>query len=360
MPLVSVVAPVYCETECLPEFYRRTKAVCDELTPQFEHEIVLVDDGSTDRTPAILTDIASRDPHVRVVFLSRNFGHQAAITAGLDHARGDAVVVIDSDLQDPPEVIPEMLTAWEQGAEVVYGVRTVRPGDSSIKRFLAAAFYRVLQRLCETPLPLDAGDFRLLDRRVVDTIGRMREHHRYLRGMITWVGFRQQALPYKREPRHGGVPKYSWWKLARLAFHGITSFSDRPLVLSGLMGTVVAALALCWATYIAVSKALDPSLAVPGWASQIIVTMLLGGIQLISIGILGVYVGQIFTQAKERPLYIVALRRNFAADDDEFDSGAAPSHAIRDEARGPVPGFASPPQAAQASPARYSPSSTIT
>lgn len=307
---ISVVVPVYGSEGILPSTHERLSRVLEGLGPACDYEIVFVNDGSPDDAADVLRRIAGVDPRVKVLSLSRNFGHQVAITAGLDVARGDAVVIIDDDLQDPPEVIEEMVALWREGNQVVYGVRSRRKGEGTLKRATAAVFYRVLQRLSDTPLPLDSGDFRLLDRVVVDAIKQMREESRYMRGMVSWVGFRQAALPYVREPRHSGVGNYDFRRLMRLALDGILSFSSKPLLVStqfGFFVTVVSGLA---ALYLIGERLFGNAPSVPGWTSVVVAVLFMGGVQLMSIGVLGVYLGRVFYETKQRPLYLVAERLN--------------------------------------------------
>jgi polyisoprenyl-phosphate glycosyltransferase len=306
LPLISVVAPVYCEESGISEFYRRTKNVLTQLSPRYDHEIVMVNDGSTDRSGELLKAMAQQDPHVRVLNLARNFGHQFAITAGIDHAAGDAVVLIDADLQDPPETMHDMLAQWEEGFKVVYGVRSERRGESRFKRWTAGLFYRVLQRLSDTTIPLDAGDFRLIDRSVVNALKEMREEHRYLRGLVAWVGFPQCGLKYQRDPRYAGQTKYTLVKMARLALNAVFSFSAKPLYMAGYLGVAVTLASLLLILWVVANKLIHPEMSVTGWTSLTAVVSFLGGVQLITIGILGQYVGRIFEQAKQRPLYIVS------------------------------------------------------
>jgi dolichol-phosphate mannosyltransferase len=313
--IVSLVVPIYCEQEIVDEFYRRAKAVLVSLEPRLGHEIVFVNDGSTDRSLALLRAIAERDPHVRVVDLSRNFGHQKAITAGLDHAAGDAVVVIDGDLQDPPEVVADMVRKWEDGSKVVYGVRQERRGEGLAKAWTAKVFYRLLAQMSDTPLPRDTGDFRLMDRAVVAVLREIREDSRYLRGLVAWIGFEQTPLPYARDPRYAGETKYPLHRMIRFAADGITSFSDRPLRLSMQFGLFVTFVALLMAAWIVIGKLVYPETIVQGWASMIVAVLFLGGTQLVSIGILGEYIARIFRETKDRPLYVVAGRYGFETDE---------------------------------------------
>jgi dolichol-phosphate mannosyltransferase len=271
-------------------------------------EVIFVDDGSSDGSPRKIEEICRSDPRIRLVQMSRNFGHQAAITAGIDHSIGDAVVVMDGDLQDPPEVIPAMVNRWRGGAKVVYGVREVRAGDPKIKKIAAAVHYRLLRWLSDTDIPLDSGDFRLMDRQVVDALGTMRESSRYLRGMVAWLGFRQEALFFKRDRRFAGAAKYDFRRTLRLSLDGITSFTDRPLKLASQVGIAITLFAGLYGLWIILARLADPDRAQQGFAA-IMVTMLgLGGVQLFAIGIVGQYLGRVYTQTKGRPLYIVKKR----------------------------------------------------
>jgi glycosyltransferase involved in cell wall biosynthesis len=305
--LVSVVVPLFNERATARAMYERLAAVFDGL-PAVDAELVFVDDGSRDGTLELLHEVAADDRRVRVIGLSRNFGHQAAITAGLDHASGDAVVLIDGDLQDPPEVIPEMLERWRAGADVVYGARRARRGESAFKRATAKLFYRIIGRLSDTSLPYDAGDFRLLDRAVADVLRDMREEARYLRGMVAWAGFRQEALPYERDERFAGETKYSLRKMTKLGFDGLASFSSRPLVLAAQLGALITVGAFIYLVWIVANRLTNPHSVVAGWTSVLVAILFLGGVQLLSIGILGVYVGRVFGETKHRPLYVVARR----------------------------------------------------
>jgi len=305
-PVLSIVVPVFCEEESIGETYRRLKDVLVRLQPGLDHEIVFVDDGSTDASFEMLTEVAKADVHVRVVRLSRNFGHQVAMTAGLDSARGDAVVVIDADLQDPPEVIPAFVEKWREGFKVVYGQRRRRQGEGWFKRATASLFYRVLQRLSDTELPVDSGDFRLLDRQVVDALGDLRETGRYMRGMISWVGFPQCAVTYDRDPRFAGSTKYPLRKMVRFATDGITGFSSKPLLLSAQFGFLVTGVAVLGALWVIIGRLVDPGSTTAGWTSVLLVVLFLGGVQLISVGVLGAYLARVFMESKRRPLYVVS------------------------------------------------------
>ena len=303
--LLSVVAPVYNEQELIEEFYSR---VCKALTG-FAFELVLIDDGSSDGTAAILQRLASQDPRVHVVYLSRNFGHQTALTAGLDHARGDAVVMLDADLQDPPELIPRMVDHWRAGCDVVYAVREHREGESFFKLATARWFYKLFDKLTQVNLHHNSGDFRLLDRRPLRDLMSMREHSRFLRGMTVWVGYRQAAVPYRRDPRYAGETKYTLPKMLRFSLDAIFSFSHRPLQLATLLGFLVSTLALVAIPVVVILRVTGSYL--PGFGTITIAILLLGGIQLVSIGIIGEYVGRIYDEVKGRPLYLVRSRVNF-------------------------------------------------
>jgi dolichol-phosphate mannosyltransferase len=304
LSLLSVVAPVLDEEGIVEAFYGRVV----EALRDVPFELVIVDDGSTDRTPELLERLASTDPRVKVVTLSRNFGHQAAITAGLDHATGDAVVMIDADLQDPPELIVTMLEHWRRGSEVVYAVREQRAGETWFKLATASLFYRLFARLTQLDLRQNSGDFRLLDRRAVDVIVGMRERSRFLRGMSVWVGFTQTAVSYQRDARYAGETKYTLGKMLRFSLDAVSSFSHAPLQAATLLGFVFSAIAFLGIPLAIAARIAD--LYVPGVTSLLIVVLLLGGIQLITVGIIGEYVGRIYDEVKDRPLYVVRDRRN--------------------------------------------------
>ena len=303
MPLTfSIVAPIYNELENLPELHRRVRDVM-EATPG-TWELVLVDDGSTDGSTGRILELAKQDEHVRPVIFARNFGHQVAITAGWDHARGDAVIIIDADLQDPPEAIPDLIAKWREGYEVVYAVRAEREGDTWFKKTTAALFYRIVHRITDVKIPVDTGDFRLMDRKVVDVLKTMRERHRFPRGMSAWVGFRQIGVPYKRAARHAGVTKYPFNKMLKLALNAITGFSYFPLQLATYFGFSAAGLAII-AIPVVIAMRLAGHGAFLGQATTLIAVLFLGGVQLISLGVLGEYLGRIYDEVKGRPLYIV-------------------------------------------------------
>lgn len=304
--LLSVVSPVYNEAGGICEFHRRVTQAMAGLPADLDYELVLVDDGSSDGSFAAMKQLARSDPHVVVHRLSRNFGHQLAITAGTDLARGDVVVVLDSDLQDPPEVVPDMVRLWQQGWDVVYGRRRSRAGESRFKLLTARAFYRLVNAMSEVDLPLDAGDFRLLDRRVAEVLTGMREQNRYVRGLVSWAGFRQCAYDYDRDSRHLGVTSYTPRKMLRLATDGIASFSEVPLTLATRLGFLVSLASVLLLVVLVGAKILHPSYALPGYASLMAVVLFLGGVQLITVGILGQYVGRIYRETKGRPLYVIA------------------------------------------------------
>ena len=301
-PTVSIVAPAFNEEAILPEFYRRMRAVLDATGDSWE--IILINDGSRDRSPEIMRQLHATDPCVKVLNFSRNFGHQIAITAGIDFARGDAVVVIDADLQDPPEVIPELLAKWREGYEVVYAVRAVRQGETWFKETTAKAFYRIIHQVTEINIPMDVGDFRLMDRKAVDALKRMREQHRFMRGMSVWVGFRQTGVSYVRAERYAGETKYPLRKMLRFALDGITSFSYFPLQIATYAGFVIAGIAVLGIIATIILR-LTGSQAFYGQATTLVSVLFLGGVQLISLGIIGEYLGRIYDEVKGRPLYIV-------------------------------------------------------
>lgn len=301
--LLSIVIPCFNEEEVIGETLRRLRAFCAELH-NLDVELIFVDDGSRDRTRLLLKGFAAEDPQIKLVCFARNFGHQIAVTAGIDAARGDAVVLIDADLQDPPEVILEMVRKWREGYDVVYGTRTERPGESHFKLATARGFYRLLNRLSDVPIPLDTGDFRLMSRKVVTTLQAMPERDRFVRGMVSWVGFNQIALPYRRAERFAGESKYPLRKMIRFATDGILSFSSKPLQLSVAMGMTCASIALAGILYALILR-LFTDIWVEGWTALMIAMLFIGGVQLISVGILGEYVGRIYNEIKGRPLYVV-------------------------------------------------------
>jgi glycosyltransferase involved in cell wall biosynthesis len=305
---VSIVAPMLNEEGTARTFVERVTNALGAVP----WELVIVDDGSSDATREILAELAAGDARIKVIELSRNFGHQTAITAGLDHARGDAVVMIDADLQDPPELIPEMLERWREGIEVVYAARTERNGETRFKVATAKWFYRLLSSMSPVPMTRDSGDFRLLDRRALDALLGMRERNRYLRGMTVWIGFTQTAVPYKRDPRYAGETKFSLLRMLRFSLDAIASFSHVPLQIATLVGFAVAAVAFLMIPVAIVFRILGQF--VPGVTTTIIAVLLLGGIQLMAIGVIGEYVGRIYDEVKRRPQYRVSRRRNLPDD----------------------------------------------
>jgi polyisoprenyl-phosphate glycosyltransferase len=321
----SFVIPVFNERETLPELHQRLSQVIDGLDG--EAELLFVDDCSHDGSYELLAELGRQDGRIRVLRFARNFGHQVAITAGLDHAAGDAVIVMDADLQDPPEVVPDLVARWQEGYEVIYAVRARRSGESWFKRKTAAWFYRVLRWIAHVEMPLDAGDFRLVDRRAVDAFRSMRERGRYVRGMFSWVGFRQIGVPYDRAERYAGEPKYSYRKSLTLAIDGLVSFSNAPLRVALVAGFVFSSLAFLVGVFAIVAK-LAGAFVVPGWASILVVISFLGGIQLTLMGMLGLYVGRIYEEVKARPIYILreddvpmAEEPTFVADQSSLPAG---------------------------------------
>jgi dolichol-phosphate mannosyltransferase len=309
--LLSVVAPLHDEEDTIAAFHGRTVAALEGL----EFELVLVDDGSADATGARLRELAAADERVKVIALSRNFGHQAALSAGLEHARGDVVVMLDADLQDPPELIPEMLDAWRRGADVVYAVRQSRAGETRFKIATAHWFYRVFARLAGIELAHDSGDFRLMDRAPLDALLSMPERTRFLRGMTVWVGFTQTAVPYQRAARAGGRSKFTLARMLRFAFDAITSFSHAPLQAATLLGFAFSILAFLAIPLAVAARYAD--IYSRGVPTTIVIVLLLGGIQLITVGIIGEYVGRIYDEVKHRPLYVVRDRVNVDAPDED-------------------------------------------
>lgn len=305
MRSISVVVPVFNEEEIIGLFYDRMKNMLTRLDG-LSWEIVFVDDGSRDTSFAKLSAMAASDSHVKVLKFSRNFGHQIAITAGVDAACGDCVVVIDSDLQDPPEVIPAMVDQWRQGFDVVYGVRSEREGETAVKLMTASMFYRLLGRLTNVQIPANVGDFRLMSRRVVDQLKLLREKDRFVRGLVSWVGFRQTGVTYRREARKAGLTKYPLGKMIKFAFDGITSFSTAPLKLATWTGYLSALAAVLYLISVFVQRALG--ITVEGWATIMVAMLFLGSVQLICLGILGEYLGRVFNEVKPRPMYVIEER----------------------------------------------------
>lgn len=302
--LISVVVPVYNEQDMLDVFHARLLAVFDGL--DFGFEVVYVNDGSTDSSLALMETLKQVDPRVSIVSLSRNFGKEIAMSAGLDYARGMAVVIIDADLQDPPEVIPELVRRWREGYDVVYAKRTEREGETFFKKATAHVFYRIIKKMSDVRVPEDTGDFRLLSRRAVDALKQLREQHRFMKGLFAWIGYSQIAVPYQRASRFSGQTKWSYWKLWNLAIEGITSFSISPLKIATYFGLTVAVFAFLLAVWIVIKTLLFGDV-VRGYPTIMVTMLLLGGTQLVAIGILGEYLGRVFNETKRRPLYLVDL-----------------------------------------------------
>lgn len=310
-PLLSVVVPCMNEEAVIRETCDRLMAALS--VGEFTFELIFVDDGSKDCTAEILRELQVNDARVRVVRLSRNFGHQVAITAGLEHAAGDMVAVIDADLQDPPEVLKEFVTKWLDGYDVVYGVRTEREGETAFKLWTAKAFYRLIGKLSDTEIPLDTGDFRLMDRRVVDALLSMPERDRFVRGMVSWLGFSQISVPYRRSARFAGETKYPLFKMLRFATDGIVSFSIIPLRLATWIGFLASGLSVAGIAVVLLERYFGVLGLVKGWSSTVIAVLFIGGVQLVCLGIIGEYVGRIYGETKRRPLYVVRERMGFDA-----------------------------------------------
>lgn len=307
---LSVVVPLYNEELVIGEMYSRLSRVLKSCVDSYE--IILVNDGSKDRTRQLAAEICNKDRAVKLINFSRNFGHQLAITAGMDRCIGDCVVVIDADLQDPPEVIPQMLEKWRnEGCQVVYGVRAKRNGESWFKRATAKMFYRTLKRMTAVEIPVDTGDFRLMDRRVLSEFLKMREQARFVRGMVSWVGFKQGHVLFEREERFAGETKYPFKKMVKFAVDGILSFSHMPLKAASAFGFLSAGISFFFMIYGLIAKSFFPEYVVPGWASIFSAILFLGGVQLICLGILGEYIGRIYEEVKKRPLYVVQDEINF-------------------------------------------------
>lgn len=303
-PAISIIAPIYNEVGNIPELYKRIRSVMEQTAETWE--LVLVNDGSTDGSTEVLDDLFQQDPvHVRVIHFARNFGHQIAVTAGMDHAYGQATVLIDADLQDPPEVILQMIDKWREGYEVVFARREQREGESFFKRWTASAFYRILHNITDVDIPLDTGDFRLMDHSVVDAVNRMREQHRFIRGMVSWVGFRQTDVSYRRDPRFSGETKYPLSKMLRFAWDGITGFSYFPLQVATYLGFAIAGLSALGILLVIYLRAFTGREPLEGQATTLVMVLFLGSVQLISLGIIGEYLGRIYNEVKERPLYVV-------------------------------------------------------
>ncbi len=307
----SFIVPIYNEEETLPELYRRLQVVMEQMDGTVE--LILINDGSRDRSLAMMRDLHDQDPRVCYISLARNFGHQTAVTAGLNFSRGQVVVILDADLQDPPELIPRMVEQWKQGFDVVYAQRTQRRREGWFKRFTAYGFYRILKQLADVDIPTDTGDFCLLDRQVVDVLNAMPERNRYIRGLRSWIGFRQTALLFERDPRYAGEVKYTFRKSLTLAINGLVSFSTVPLRLSTYLGFFSAVMALVMVVLILYWRLFYPSSSITGYAIVAVAVFFLGAVQLFSIGILGEYIGRIYEEVKNRPLYTLSEVAGFQA-----------------------------------------------
>jgi glycosyltransferase involved in cell wall biosynthesis len=302
MQTLAVVVPAFNESEGLRQFHARLAAVFDTL--DLACTVLYVDDGSRDDTWPVMQALQAADPRVATLKLSRNFGKELALTAGLDHADADAVIVIDADLQDPPELIPEFVRVWHEGYDVVYGTRSTRAGESRLKKITAAAFYRVMERLSATPVPRDTGDFRLMSRRAIDALKQLRERQRFMKGLFTWVGYRQTSIVYERDPRFAGSSKFNYWRLWNFALEGITSFSTAPLRIATYVGVFTALLAFVFGLFV-FGKALLYGDPVRGYPTLMVAVLFLGGVQLMALGLIGEYLGRLYMEAKQRPLYLV-------------------------------------------------------
>jgi len=301
-PLLSIIVPVYNEQDVLHAFHDRLTAALAGI--RYAIEVVYINDGSTDSSLDLLNELYEKDPCVSLIDLSRNFGKEIAMTAGLHKAQGDAVIVIDADLQDPPELIPQLINEWENGFDVVYARRSQRKGETWLKKASAASFYRIIQRLSKVRIPQDTGDFRLLSRRAVGALNTLPEQHRFMKGLFAWIGYRQKAVYYDRDPRFAGQTKWNYWKLWNFAIEGITSFTTAPLKFATYIGFVAALAAFVYGSYIVVRTLIFGN-PVPGYPSLIVIILFLGGVQLMAIGVVGEYVGRIFTETKNRPLYFL-------------------------------------------------------
>jgi glycosyltransferase involved in cell wall biosynthesis len=299
---LSIIVPAFNEAEVLPEFHRRLGEVLDNM--HYNSEIVYVNDGSTDNTLGIIEQLAAQDRRVALVDMSRNYGKEIALTAGLDHTHGDATIVIDADLQDPPELIPELVQAWNEGYDVVYAQRTERAGETWLKKLTAKQFYKLMQYFSRVPVPPDTGDFRLLSRRAVNAVCQLREQNRFMKGLFSWIGYPQKSIPYKRESRHAGTTKWNYWKLWNFALDGITAFTTAPLRFATYIGTITALVAFVYGLSI-ILRTLYYGIDVPGYASLMVVILFIGGVQLTALGIIGEYLGRTFDEVKRRPLYFV-------------------------------------------------------
>lgn len=309
MKKISVIIPMYFEEKTVEEAYKRTKKVFENLK-EYTYEMICIDDGSKDNTLPIIEKIAFQDKNVKIISFSRNFGHQAAITAGLKYVSGDAAVIMDCDMQDPPELIPDMLKLWEDGNDVIYAKRKIRKGENRFKLYTAKMFYKLLNGISEIKIPEDTGDFRLADRKIINIINELPEHNKYLRGLFSWVGFKQAPIEYERQERFAGKTKYSLTKMIKLASDGITSFSKKPLKLLGIIGFLAIIASILLFIYAIISYIFKLNSLVPGWTSLMITITFFGGLQLISVWLISEYIGKIFDESKNRPEYIISKKIN--------------------------------------------------
>ena len=310
MKKISLVIPMYYEEKVANKCYEKVSNVLKSLEDKYDHEIIFVNDGSKDKTLDILEEIAKKDTKVKIISFSRNFGHQAAVTAGLKEVTGDALVIIDADLQDPPELIPEMLELWEQGNEVIYGKRKTRKGESAFKLLTAKMFYKTLNALSDVEIPKDTGDFRLVDRKVVDVVNNLPEHNKFLRGLFSWVGFKQKAYEYERQERFAGETKYPLKKMLKLASDGIISFSNKPIKMVGALGIISIIISVIILIYALISYIFKLNELSAGWTSLMVAITFFAGVQLLSLWVISEYIGRIYDEAKGRPQYIVDKKIN--------------------------------------------------
>ena len=314
MKKISVVIPMYYEEKVVENCYKRVKE-CLENLKKYENEIIFVNDGSKDKTLEILEKIASKDSTIKVISFSRNFGHQAAVTAGLKAVTGDAIVIMDADLQDPPELIPQMVALWEQGNDIIYGKRKKRKGESAFKLLSAKMFYKTLNLLSDTEIPKDTGDFRLVDKRVIDTINELPEHNKFLRGLFSWVGYKQISFEYERQERIAGKTKYPLRKMFKLASDGIVSFSTKPLKILGIIGSISIIISIIILIYALISYIFKLNNLSAGWTSIMVTVTFFAGIQLVSLWVMSEYIGRIYDETKRRPQYIIDKKINFTEDE---------------------------------------------
>jgi len=310
----SIVVPLYNEELVINETYKRLIGVMDSIGKSYE--IIFVNDGSKDKTLEIAQSLCRVDKNIKLLSFSRNFGHQIAITAGMEYANGKAVIVIDADLQDPPEVIPEMIAKWKEGYQVVYGQRIERKGETFFKKWSARLFYRILQNLTDVDVPMDVGDFRLIDRKVLDALSRLPERNRYVRGMVSWVGFKQIGVQFVRDERLAGETKYPLKKMIKFAINAITSFSYKPLRIATYLGCLVSLISFMYLFYVIYEKLFQPQTTVAGWASLAAISLFFNGVVLILLGVIGEYIGRIYDEAKGRPLYIISEQEGFESDNE--------------------------------------------